>query len=289
MKNVFLTLALCVSLSGFAQIFNVGTIEKVNVERAKAAAISPQGDYLLLTSSDNQGLAKYDLSTGATKTLSNAQGAGYDVKVSRDGQMVVYRENSYTATHLKNVSLKSANLITGENALLVAPTRNLQGVGIEGKSVVAVNKGMATTKVATPVLSIQNRQLVMTLNGKTKVFSPNGKNTSYLWPSVSPDGTKVLYYVAGNGAYVCDLKGHHRVKVGTMRAPQWYDNNTVIGMNDQDDGEFIYASSIVAATLNGETQTLTDATLVAMYPKAASGKIAFSTPAGDVYIINVTK
>lgn len=61
MKNVFLTLALCVSLSGFAQIFNVGTIEKVNVERAKVAAISPQGDYLLLTSSDNQGLAKLTL------------------------------------------------------------------------------------------------------------------------------------------------------------------------------------------------------------------------------------
>ena len=74
-----------------------------------------------------------------------------------------------------------------------------------------------------------------------------------------------------------------------MRAPVWYDDNTVVGMIDLDDGEFIYASTIVAATLDGKTQTLTDDSTIAMYPHAADGKIAFSTPAGDAYIINVTK
>ena len=60
-------------------------------------------------------------------------------------------------------------------------------------------------------------------------------------------------------------------------------------MMDLDDGEFIYASTIVAATLDGKTQTLTGDDIIAMYPHATDGKIAFSTPAGEAYIINVTK
>ena len=74
-----------------------------------------------------------------------------------------------------------------------------------------------------------------------------------------------------------------------MRAPVWYDDNTIVGMMDKDDGEFIYASTIVAATLEGTTQVLTDDSSIAMYPHATSGKIVFSTPAGEAFIINVTK
>ena len=58
-------------------------------------------------------------------------------------------------------------------------------------------------------------------------------------------------------------------------------------MMDKDDGEFIFASTIVAATLDGASQVLTDDATIAMYPHATAGKIAFSTPAGEAYIINV--
>ena len=130
---------------------------------------------------------------------------------------------------------------------------------------------------------------MITINGKTRNLSPNGNQFSYLWPSLSPDGTKVLYYLAAHGTYVCDLDGSNAHKVGKMRAPVWYDDNTIVGMLDLDDGEFIYASTIVAATLDGTTQVLTDDATIAMYPHAVTGKIAFSTPAGEAYIINVTK
>ena len=45
----------------------------------------------------------------------------------------------------------------------------------------------------------------------------------------------------------------------------------------------------IAATLEGTTQVLTDDSSIAMYPHATSGKIVFSTPAGEAFIINVTK
>lgn len=302
MKNVLFALALCTAVCGSAQVLNVGTIDKVNIPAnadAKVAAISPQGNYLLLTTGSNQGLTRFDLGTSQSTVISKAPGAGYDVQISQDGQDIVYREKSQNAQHLSFTALKAVNLASNATATLVQPTRDLQGVAIEGATAVAVNKGKLAKRAlgagkavaSAPVLSIQNRHLMITRGGKTRTFDPSGKQLSYLWPSLSPDGSKVLYYVAGMGTCVCNIDGTGARLVGKFRAPVWYDNNTVLGMNDQDDGEFIYASTIVAASLDGATQTLTDGNIVAMYPKASaqSGKIAFSTPAGEAYIINIVK
>ena len=297
MRKVLFALALGFSMSAMGQVLQVTSVQKVNLpEQAAVAAISPQGDYLLLTSATNQGLTKFDLATSQSQVLSTAASAGHNVKISPDGQTVVYREGSFNNKHLRMSSLKSLNLGTGESKVLVKPTRDLQGYAVDATTACAVNKGkysnkaIGTTKAQKlPVLSINKGQLMITINGKTRQLSPNGTQFSYMWASLSPDGTKVLYYQAAHGAYVCDLDGSNVHKVGQMRAPVWYDNNTIVGMMDKDDGEFIYASTIVAATLDGKTQVLTDDSTIAMYPHAATGKIAFSTPAGEAYIINVTK
>ena len=297
MRKLLFALTLGFSMSAMGQVLTVTSIEKVNLpEQASVAAISPQGDYLLLTSATNQGLTKLDLTSGQTTTLSTAASAGHNVKISPDGQTVVFREGSFNSKHLRMSSLKSVNLSTGASQVLVKPTRDLQGYAVDATSVGAVNKGKFSKKAIgtakaqnLPVLSIDKGRLMITVNGKTRQLSPNGTQFSYMWASLSPDGTKVLYYQAAHGAYVCDLDGGNVRKVGKMRAPVWYDDNTIVGMMDLDDGEFIYASTIVAATLDGTTQVLTGDETVAMYPHATDGKIVFSTPAGEAYMINVTK
>lgn len=303
MKKVFLAMAMCVGFSGLAQVLNVTSIDKVATPEnpmAQVVGISPKGDYLLLSTTSNKGLTKFDLTTNQAQTLTNAAGAGYDVQISQDGNTVVYREESFTSNHLRKRSLNTMNLATGEVKNLVGPTRDLQGVAVEGNTAAVVNKGKFSAKAicanekaekATPVLSIKNRQLMITRNGKTSVFSPNGQNYSYIWQSISPDGNKALYFVCGVGAFVCDLNGQNVKSLGLVRAPQWYDNNTVVGMQDVDNGEFIIASKVVAVTLDGTMQTLTDDSVIAMYPYASqvAGKIVFSTPTGEAYIINVAK
>lgn len=297
MRKILFAMALGFSMSAMGQVMTVTSVEKVNLPHpAAVAAISPQGDYLLLTSATNQGLTRLDLATRQTQVLSTAPSAGHNVQISPDGQTVVYRESSFNEKHLRLSSVKSTNLATGSSQVLTKPTRDLQGYAVDATSAGIVNKGKFSKKAIgaakaqnLPVLSIDKGKLMITIGGKTRNLSPNGTNYSYLWPSLSPDGTKVLYYVAAHGAYVCNLDGSNVRKVGTMRAPVWYDNNTVVGMMDKDDGEFIYASTIVAASLDGATQTLTDGSVIAMYPHAATGMIAFSTPAGEAYIINVSK
>lgn len=302
MRKVLLAFAATLTVGGWAQIFNVASLVPVALPPdvgSKVVAISGQGDFLLLTADDNSGLTKLDLSTGKAQNITRAAGAGYDARVSPDGKRVVYRENSFTSGHLRMVSLRSINLGSGQSRELVAPTRNLQGVGINNQAALPVTRGQVTAKgfeskvsdKSGVVLSINNRQLMISRNGKTRNLSPNGKDKSYLWPSLSPDGTKILYYVGAEGAFVCNLDGSNVKSLGMMRAPQWWDDSTVVGMYDQDDGEFVYASRIVATNLKGDKQSLTPDSLIAMYPKvsAQAGKIAFSTPDGKAYIINVTK
>ena len=298
MKKLLLAFALGLSLTSVAQVFSVTSIDQVPLPQGvtKVAAISPNGDYVLATTGINKGLTQVDLATGQSRVLTAAAGAGYGVRISPDGQTVLYRENSFTNDHLRLTSLNQINLAAGTKMQLLEPTHDLQGYGVSNTTAVLVDRGKSkarqlgqSKKEKLPVLSVAKGQLMITLNGKTKVFSPSGTQHSYLWPSLSPDGKKVLYYIAAHGAYVCDINGDHVQKVGTMRAPVWYDNQTIVGMLDTDDGEAVISSSLVAVTLSGATQTLTDASLIAMYPQTAQGKIAFSTPAGEAYIINVTK
>ena len=302
MRKVLLALAVGTTLSGMAQILNVGSIEKLNVPENRdnvVAAISPQGDYILLTSSSNKGLTKFDLNTQQTSVVTEAEGAGFDVMITGDGQNIVYRETSFTPRHLRMTALRSKNLRTGAQQMLVKPTRDLEGAAVQQATAVAIDNGRmkahalagGNATASRPVLSIKNRQLMISENGNTRVFSPMGTDHSYLWASISPDGSKVVYFIAGNGTWVCDINGENSRRIGVLRAPQWLNDGVIVGMYDEDDGEFIYASKIIAADLNGNQQTLTGDNVVAMYPhaSAAGDKIAFSTPAGEAYIINVNK
>ena len=130
--------------------------------------------------------------------------------------------------------------------------------------------------------------IVLTRNGKSTILTPNGADDAYNWASISPDETKILYYVSGKGCYTCDLNGKnvHYIALD-CRAPQWYNDNIIIGMHDEDNGKWITASAIVAYSLQGEKQILVNKETMAIYPYTADGKIAFSTAAGKVYVMNV--
>ena len=227
MRKILFAMALGFSMSLMGQVLNVTSIEQVNLpDKAVVAAISPQGDYLLLTSATNQGLTKLDLNTSQSQVLSTAPSSGHNVRISPDGQTVVFRESSFNDKHLRLSSLKSINLGTGASQVLVKPTRDLQGYAVDATSVGAVNKGKYSNKAIAgtkaqklPVLSINKGKLMITVNGKTRNLSPNGDQYSYMWATLSPDGSKVLYYQAAHGTYVCDLDGSNVRKVGKMRAP----------------------------------------------------------------------
>ena len=276
MKKIFLSLALATATMMSAQVFEVGQLTKLNTPTdtdVKVAGVSADGSYVLITSGSNQGLRRYDVATGKTTTISTAAGAGYNVQISNDGQELVYRESSFDKQGLRKNNIVRHNLTTVKTTTIAKGQRDMMA--------------MANTSANLSV-SINDRKIVLTKNGKTITLAPNGSHLSYIWPSISPDGTKLCYYVCGNGCWVANLDGSGKQYIGYgVQAAKWYDNNTLVAMDSEDDGHFTTASAIVAYTLDGKKQVLTDNSMIAMYPYTTSNAVVFSTLDGEIYVLNV--
>ena len=302
MNKTILAISILWAVVAQAQILNVSSVERLAVPSdegtiMQAVGISPQGSYLLLSSDTKQGLVKWDLATGGMSTLTSDAGAGSEVCISEDGSQVVYGEITYKNKR-RHESVKAIDLNTNKKQTLVKQTRNLQGFAVENGTAATVTDGNvklhagkkgASKAMTRPVLSHHHLKLYLTQNGVTKLFAPNGADERYIWASLSPNGSRVLYYVSGYGAFVCDIDGSHVTSMGNLTAPKWWDDNTIVGMNEVDDEYHVIASSIVARTLDGQQQVLTGDDVIATYPLPCreSGKIAFSTPDGNIYLIHV--
>lgn len=280
MKKLVLTLAICAAFSAVAQVVNVSGIEKVVLPDGvpnQIAGISPAGDYILLSTEYNQGLTKLDLATGQSTVITDAQGAGYNARITDNGSTIVYRQTSQNNRRMRQVAVNRHNLKTGAVEQLASPSRDLKAVQLTG---VASGNAVYTT---------QDFQLMASVAGKTRPLSPLGTDKRYLWASLSPNGQKALFFVGGDAAYVCNLDGSRLQKLGMLHAAKWLTDNIVVGMNDKDNGETYTSSEIVAVNLQGQRQVLTGSDVIAMFPHCAADKIAFSTPTGEAYIINLTK
>ena len=298
MRKILLLIGLFLSITASAQVLKVLSIDKVTTpssEMAKqVAAISPSGNYVLLCSQSQEGLIKLDLATGESKVLTTACGAGFATKVSDDGNTVAYQEVTIGQDRLLRRGVKTIDMKSGTSQTLLPPTRELQGFDLLNNATATVNDNKVSVKGGSftrPIVSNRNLKLMLTIDGETQQFTPNGDQYSYIWASISPNGKRVLYYVSELGCFSCLLDGSDMVKLGQLRAPQWLDDNTVVGMHDLDDGITITSSSIVAKNLDGTEQRLTGDDMIAIFPQVASkaGKIAFSTIDGEIYIINFTK
>jgi Tol biopolymer transport system component len=298
---IFLCAVLCLSTLTFAQTVKVVSNEPVPLPTGVNGynpVISPAGDFILITGGDLKGLQRFDLVTHRLTTLSTANSAGVDAKITDDGKTAVFRASEYIG-RLRYTSLKSVNLATGRESTIVKPTRDLEGFGVKDGTVLAIEKGALKTKkvsgkklATTPaVSSIKQGQLYLTNGKQTRKISPAEENVSYLWSSVSPDGNKLLYYVIEHGkAYVSDLDGKNPVSLGTLRAPRWVGNEWVVGMVDFDNGEIVTSSKIVLVGADGQNRTdLTDSSVIASNPTGSSdaSKIVYNTADGQVFLMKL--
>ena len=299
MKTPFLLLLVLTSQLAFSQGIKMVSNEQIPIMESEDGCLpimSPTGDYLILAGNDTQGLKKYDLATKKLTTRTTEKAVG--VQISSDGSTVVYRSKNYEGK-LRYTSLKSIQLETGEKEELIKNTRDLEGVNVKQGTVLAVNKGKMVSKRVSgeklesiPVVpSIKDGQLYITEKGKTRLLSPAGTNVNYLWPSVSPDGKKLLYYVMDQGqAYVSNSDGTNPVSLGILRAPKWMGNDWVVGMVDYDNGEVVTSSEIVGVAADGTQRTvLTDDSVIALYPSASAdaSKIVYTTNDGKVFLMKI--
>lgn len=276
MRQILLLL-MSFCLTAQAQVFQSVSLEKMSGSMpgdCRLAGISPDGSHILTTTLTNKGLKQVNLETGQTKLLTDNPGAGFQPHISADGRSIVCKNVTFDERLMRQTALDVLDLEKGTQKQLRAPAREIREG--DGKD--------------RPEVFIEDMELMVIIDGVTKNLSPNGidDETSYIWPSLSPNGKRILYYVCGVGAYVCNLEGKEvKFIAHDCRAPQWYDDETIIGMNDQDDGKMLLSSSIIAYTLDGKVQELTDSSKVLMYPQccAQKGLIVCSAANGEIFVL----
>lgn len=297
-KLFFYGVMMLAALSAGAQTAVPGSMHRVGTSEGGKAVISPDGSFVVSQTVD--GLKKTDLATGESTIVAKGNNL-YDISISADGRHVVYTRPTFNKEHLRYNSLESVDLLNGKNTVIVKPTRKLNaGVALSGNTVNAVSGGKARVKsldgskaAKAPVASISYGHLQVTdTDGKTVTIDPQGR-ASYLWPSVSPDGTRVLYRLSGVGTFTCNLDGSDVHRVGNYMFPVWAGNGTVVGVREvEGDSQQLVASTLVAVNLaDGTASDLTPADMIATAPSCTADgtTVAFTAQDGGIYTLSLTR
>ena len=148
---------------------------------------------------------------------------------------------------------------------------------------------VAADESASLCVANEDLELVLYRNGERKVLTPHGDDVNYVWESLSPDRTRILFNTK-RGTAICDLDGHELVNLGNLDAPVWFGNNWVVGMFDTHNGHDFTGSAIVIRSADGKRyEMLTDMQEGGMYPTVApdKGQIAYSTLSGEVRLMQL--
>lgn len=292
--------------TAFAQKINV--LGKIRVSddtnmNFTGPQFSPDGTKILFSEVGFKGLWLYDVAGKTTTQINDLAGAGYEPVFSPDGRKVYFRTDNYV-NYKRYSSLAVQTIADRQIEYLVKDVRRLSTPALIDKQTVvyrqdknlnAVNTATMEKALAKSVTEtyafIEDQKIVLVNKGVRQELTPAGPG-NYIWLSLSPDRTKMLFTLIGSGTFVSDLAGNVLVKLGKANAPKWSpDGKWILYMVDEDDGHTMTASDIWAVTSDGATkvQLTNTADDIEMYPNwaPAMDKIVCGTDDGRIILINI--
>lgn len=293
MKHLLLSILGCCALLASAQQVDVVKHQRL-LQGVEGPAYYPvldqTGTKLLFASGADYGLKLYDMSNDVVTRISNERCAGIDAGFDSDGNVIFIgqsiNENNliYRTGYRYDVKRAATDVVLEAQHGAVNREMGSRGVAIHGP-----RKSYASAQNIGTAVNVQGSNLIVTVNGKQRSCSPVESYAGYLWPSLSPDGTKVLFYAAGAGAFVTDLNGKVLACLGNYEMPCWYNNDYVVAQNATDDGHQFTSSQIMLLKADGSfRRELTKPTSMSMQPTSAAGKIVYTSIDGLLYLMEIS-
>lgn len=271
--------------------------------RYMAPQFSPDGDKILFTEFGYKGLWLYDLKQKALTQINDYAGAGYEPAFTDDGKKVVfrvdeYRDNrKYSSLAIQPIGEKRANFMIRDVRRLSPPAllKNRSLIYRKNSNVCVYNFESKMEKKSANLQGIygyvENQKIILIQDGTRKEFTPVPSG-DYIWFSLSPDNTKMVFTVVGGDTYVTDAGGNILRVIEKANAPQWSPNGKwILFMRDEDDGHVITASEIWAYHLekNRKIQITATEDVHEMYPvwSPHMDQIAYQTDDGKIMVASV--
>ena len=275
-KSLILAVALsaCASMSA-ADIVAVYT-KKVDVgTEAHHPTLSPNGDLVLFSSVNYVGLKSVNLSTQEVNVIDEAVGAGFNPVFSADGSELVYSAAA-DANGLAFNDVKRYNFASNAKTQLVSPTK----------------EGVNTPALAgdTYVYAPTDKQVMeVSVNGVKREINPIGYGYRYMWPSLSPSASKLVFNEVYSGLFVSNVDGS-QAKFLASRGdfPCWVGDKFIVALSTKDDGYVVTSAKIIAIEVaTGKVTTLTDGSALIDGIAASEDKIVYTTEDGNMYVMNI--
>jgi Tol biopolymer transport system component len=295
MRRLLLFLATCLPLLAIAQGVTITSTEPLLADFGSAAyypVLSADGQKLLFTGENQQGLNLYNFSDQKVTEITTAERAGFGAQFGKDGR--IYYTTQKRVDGLCYRSAMSYDAVTKSTSTIVADQRMLQmPCMVNGGAVVKSTKGTITTsgvKDKGTYVYTEGSKVIVVKNGVEKSYSPVESYAGYLWASLSPDGQKVMFFAAGKGIVVMDLNGNVLAQLGKYEIPCWLGNNYIVAQNSKDDGYTYTSSQIVLMKADGSNfMALTAPESMTMQPTtdAAGDKIVYANAEGQLYLMKV--
>lgn len=260
-----------------------------------APQFSPDGSTIFVTTAGYKGIWRYTRADGSLRQITADAGAGYGFSVSDDGSRLAYRRTDANDTPDRRVQeIVTVDLLSGEEEVL-ASGRDLALPAFAGDRVLHASVDRLKNDPAavrpdagTRVLGIEETKIALLRNGRPVLLDP-WPGGSYIWPSLSPDGSRLVAYEMARGTFVCDLDGRVLASFGRMDAPSWMRSGRwIVTMDQKDDGHAITASDLVCISPDGRSRVrLTDTPAIELMPVCSpvADQILVCTPRGEVYVL----
>lgn len=246
-----------------------------------------------MTTAGYRGIWRFTPTTGALHQICDDAGAGFGFTVSPDGSRIAYRRTLEGMPMNRRVQeMVEMDLSSGEQ-LVMASGRDLPTPVYAGDRVLFDPAGAQKTALpvlvpGTAVLGIEETKIAAVVDGVPQRLDPY-TGGSYIWPSLSPDGTRVVAYEMARGMFVADLGGRVLAEFGRCDAPSWMrSGNWIVYMREKNDGHQITGSDLWCVRPDGGAAVrLTDTPAIELMPVCSpvDDRILVATPSGEILVL----